>query len=211
MASALQEYFAASKETLIGLEYIDINIVDEDAPTLKAFACFACGCARNVSSPNEIIEHVNSIGHQMTYLVRRKTPSTWIQCFTNRFLFRSQIFQFPKISQKIIKQVHPGNRSECVLRICDQLESLNGRATPRLSDGYQFNRITNAIRTDHLREFEVELVEVIDVSDESPVVMHTVADHFIKLEKRFTQNSEPYVNNDEVISISSSSEGNCTK
>lgn len=110
-----------------------------------------------------------------------------------------------------MKEVNPGNQSEGVMRICSRLEHLNGRSAPRLSNGYQFNRITNAIQADNLREFEVELVEVIDVTDDSPVVMHTVPEQFIKSEKRFNHNSESCSNNDEIIYIASSSEENCIK
>lgn len=146
MSKDIIEYINNTQRPLIGLEYIAI-LVDNDDTHFKEFRCLACRMNAKALLARHIIKHVESVQHQLKYLVsvfvrpsvrRINCPNFWLSCQNVirfglfSFFNNIQILHFPSVSGELYRSRTPTKqRTVFVYAICDAIERTYGRKQPQ--------------------------------------------------------------------------------
>lgn len=70
MSSEIIKHIENTQRPLIGLEYIAL-LVNDDNTYFKEFRCLACRVQTKSLLMRHVLKHVESVEHQLTYLVSR--------------------------------------------------------------------------------------------------------------------------------------------
>lgn len=100
MSEALHTYINNTQRPLIGLEYIAV-LVGSDDTYFKAFRCLACGVSEKTVLSRHIMKHVESVDHQLQYLVSECNSD----CQQFPFLCGFISWRYPSIGSTFSKSV----------------------------------------------------------------------------------------------------------
>lgn len=116
MSSGIIKHIENTQRPLIGLEYIAIHISD-DKTDFKEFRCLACRVQVKTLLMRHILKHVESVEHQLTYLVSRirfrfiHLTKSHVLCV---FQFISNRFYiFRRFLEICIEPILPSNSGQC--------------------------------------------------------------------------------------------------
>lgn len=118
MSSEINILIKNTQRPLIGLEYIAV-LVNAENTSLERFRCLACRENVPVSSACHVLKHVESVEHQMTYLVsiirfahlsirRQISIYFWVLLF----FAPNRLFTFQRFRVNYLRHGHPSKSAQ---------------------------------------------------------------------------------------------------
>lgn len=166
MSSGIIKHIENTQRPLIGLEYIAI-LVNDDNTHFREFRCMACRVQVKSLLMRHILKHVESVEHQLTYLVSRIrvrfTPLKAIPYLVSFPIYFKQILHFPTVSGDLYR-THPPikQRTVYVYAICDAIERTYGRMKPHCLKSDQYHRSQCPKMTHFDESMGDDFMEVLD-------------------------------------------------
>lgn len=139
MSADIISSFLNTPRPLVGLEYIVI-LINKENTRFKRFRCLSCRLNTPVMSVDHILKHIESVEHQLMYLVSKIRCGPFVRWFTF-LIYCKQTLHFPTVAGELYRTRPPIKiRIKFVYAICDAIERTYGRKDPQFLKAYEFHR-----------------------------------------------------------------------